>query len=187
MTIFFGYLGVVLGQAVTTFLWASALLLGSGPIILRQAGYPGFAERWLSLLQKLPFGRGLVVVVAFGAFGWSNFSAYRGVQETLIEIEQRAEGPILRTLDEQSERNPDGTYTIQRLIRVESQFAPNLLHLEAIGDGVIDLNIVSEGRNTSFLIKPAQPNSISIQFPNGAYTVVVRSKTPKVLIDHRFE
>ena len=174
-------------------LWVAAGLL-AGDQVMRAAssGYRHRTDGWLK-----PGARGaLSVVAAVAVVLAAGFVAYRDARVKLADAEKRlAETVILRPelkdLETTTERFPDGTYKISKLVEIVSRTPPGSLHVKVTARGIMDLRIEPQSKRGMMIHGPSahKDDTITdrIQGPVGKYLLVIRSASADVRLEHHFE
>ena len=190
MTGFGQYIG-----AVATHWW---LWLVAGVLVADQAlrVVSGAYGRWSDQRLKPGWRGGLSVVAAVAVVLAAGFLAFSDASAKLAGAEQRlveavALRPELKVLETTSERFPDGTYKISKLVEIVSRTPPSSLHLVATSKGIMDLRIEPQNKHGMMIHGPSTQKGDTItdriQGPVGKYLLVIRSATADVTLTHHFE
>ncbi len=103
-------------------------------------------RRWIEDHIPQPW-RIRIIIAIFGlGFVVASYQAWQAERVARLDAEHKAATaqvlrPELIIIDEVVKDNSDGTYTITRLVEVISPFPPNRVIFEAIGDGVINIDV----------------------------------------------
>ena len=194
-----------IGQFVDTvaaqwWLWAAAaVILGDQILRAASAGYRSATDRLLRPGTRGALALAAAVVVSLGA----GFVAFKDARAKLADTETRladtekklAEAVVLRpelkVLDTTTERFPDGTYKISKLVEIVSRFPPSSLHIAVTAKGITELKIEPQSKRGMMIHGPSAQNGDTItdriQGPAGKYLLVIRSASADVTLTHRFE
>jgi hypothetical protein len=187
-------LGQFLGDIATRWwVWAVAgVLLVDQALRAASAAYRDATDRRLA-----PGPRGaLSLVVAVAVVLAGGFLAFRDANARLAETQQRlaeaeALRPQLKTLDTTTERFPDGTYKISKLVEIVSRVPPGSLHIVVTAKGISDLRIEPQSKRGMMIHGPSSLKGDTItdriQGPVGKYLLVVRAASAQVTLEHHFE
>jgi hypothetical protein len=190
MTSFGQYIGDV---AANWWLWlVAAVLIGDQALRVASGAY----GRWTDERLKPGFRGGVSVVAAVAVVLAGGFLTFRDASAKLAGAEQQlaeavALRPELKTLETTSERFPDGTYKISKLVEIVSRTPPSSLHLVATSKGIMDLKIEPQSKRGMMIHGPSTQKGDTItdriQGPVGKYLLVIRSATADVTLTHHFE
>jgi hypothetical protein len=194
-----------IGQFLATvaaqwWLWvAVAVILGDQILRAASAVYQSATDRLLKPGPRRGLALAVAVVVAFAA----GFVAFKDAGAKLAETETRladtekklAEAVVLRpqlkVLDTTTERFPDGTYKVSKLVEIVSRFPPSSLHIMVTAKGISELKIEPQSKRGMMIHGPSAQNGDTItdriQGPAGKYLLVIRSGSADVTLTHRFE
>lgn len=187
-----------LGQFLTAvaahwWLWAvAAVIVGDQLLRAASAGYRGAADRLIR-----PGARAsLALVAAVAAALAGGYAVYVDSQVKLADTEKKlAEAVVLRpelkTLETTTERQPDGTYKISKLVEIVSRYPPSALHITATAKGISELKIEPQIKRGMMIHGPSSQNGDTItdriQGPVGKYLLVIFAGSAEVTLTHRFE
>ena len=186
--------------AAQWWLWAAVVvILGDQILRAASAGYRSATDRVLRPGLRGGLALAVAVVVALAA----GFVAFKDARGRLADSETRladtekklAEAVVLRpelkVLDTITERSPDGTYKISKLVEIVSRFPPSSLHLTVTAKGISELKIEPQSKRGMMIHGPSAQNGDTItdriQGPAGKYLLVIRSTSADVTLTHRFE
>ena len=191
------FLNIVAAQ---WWLWAvAAAVLGDQALRAASSGYRSATDRRVTPGLRGALALVAVAVVTLGA----GFVAFHGTQvelqdsqAKLADTEKRlAEAVVLRpelkVLETTTERFPDGTYKVSKLVEIVSRFPPSSLHITATAKGIMDLKIEPQSKRGMMIHGPSAQDGDTItdriQGPAGKYLLVIRCATADVTLTHRFE
>ena len=187
-----------LGQFLSTvaaqwWLWAVAAIIVVDQILrAASGGYRGATDRLVK--PGLRGGVALVAAVVVALAG--GFVAYQGMQAKLADTEKRLAEvvvlrPELKTLETTTERQPDGSYRISKLVEIVSRYPPSALHLTATAKGISELKIEPQSKHGMMIHGPSSQSGDTItdriQGPVGKYLLVIHATSADVTLTHRFE
>lgn len=181
-------------------LWlVAALILGDQLLRAVSAGYRAATDALLK-----PGARGaLTTIAAVVVTLAAGFVAFNDARAKLADTEARLADtekklseavvlrPELKVLDTITERFPDGTYKISKLIEIVSRFPPSSLHITVTAKGIMDLKIEPQSKVGMMIHGPSAQKGDTItdriQGPAGKYLLVIRSASADVTLTSRFE
>ena len=193
----------MLWDSITSFLWGLVVnWLGIvGLLALGILELPKFwLEDWNKRLERglrrfRPYATPLAVALIF----LSVFVTYHNertrhqeTKEKLSEVRNVKESRLeIRTIDTTTKTNPDGTYTIVRLVEIMSLPRQGILRFIVHGKGIINLKVKSQGQLMTLYGAgggTADSAFLEIQNPWGKYLVVVQTRNADdVIFDYSFE
>lgn len=184
------FIGTIAAQ---WWLWAVAgLLVADQALRLASGAYRRSTDRWVR-----PGWRGFAsLVAAVAAALAAGFMAYGDVTARLAHTEkQLAETVVLRPelkmLETTTERLPDGTYKISKLVEIVSRSPPGRLHIAATARGIRDLKIEPQTKRGMMIHGPSAQKGDTItdriQGPVGKYLLIIRAAGDEVTLVHHFE
>jgi hypothetical protein len=174
-------------------LWVvAAVLAGDQALRAASGAYRQRTDRWLKPGWRgaLSLAAAVAVVLAAG------FLAFTDVAARLADSEKRlAETVVLRPrldlLETTTERLPDGTYRISKLVEIVSRTPPGRLQIAATARGIMDLKIEPQAKRGMMIHGPSAQNGDTItdriQGPVGKYMLIIRAAGADVTLVHHFE
>ena len=174
-------------------LWVvAAVLAGDQALRIASGAYRQRTDRWLKPGWRgaLSLAAAVAVVLAAG------FLAFTDVTAKLADTEKRlAEAAVLRPrldmIETTTERLPDGTYRISKLVEIVSRTPPGRLHIAATARGIMDLKVEPQAKRGMMIHGPSAQNGDTItdriQGPVGKYMLIIRATGADVTLVHHFE
>jgi hypothetical protein len=181
------------GLAGLWWLWAvAAVILADQFLRATSLGYRGATDRAFRPGLRATLMLAVVVVAALAG----GFVVYRDAQARLADTEKRlAEAVVLRpelkTLETTTERQPDGSYKISKLVEIVSRYPPSALHIAATAKGITELKVEPQSKRGMMIHGPSSQNGDTIrdriQGPVGKYLLIIHAASAEVTLTHRFE
>ncbi|HVO15688.1 MAG TPA: hypothetical protein VMV26_10760 [Alphaproteobacteria bacterium] len=174
-------------------LWAvAAIIVGDQLLRAASVGYRGATDR----VVKPGLRASLALVAAVIAALAGGYAVYEDAQARLADTEKKlAEAVVLRpelkTLETTTERQPDGTYKISKLVEIASRYPPSALHITVTAKGITELKIEPQSKHGMMIHGPSSQSGDTItdriQGPVGKYLLIIFAASADVTLTHRFE